>query len=187
LEIIVVGEACTDDTANAVANLRDERIQLHFIERQPVHLDEWWRRWMVSGSSPNNVAQALANGDYITFLDDDDEYLPERIEKLVDFSLKENADFVYHPFWAESSTGDWHLNAAEMLVLGKVTTSSIFHSKWLKNLKWDVDSHLLGEPNDWNYVRRVMYLGAKCVRFPDPLLRHYKEHNQPLTRKPHLT
>ncbi|MDR3711047.1 MAG: glycosyltransferase family 2 protein [Capsulimonadaceae bacterium] len=187
LEIIVVGEDCSDDTATAVANLRDERIRLHFIERQPPHLDEPERRWMVAGSRPNNVAQALAIGDYITFLDDDDEHLPERIEQLVGFAVKENADFVYHPFWAESPTGEWDLIPANMLKLGQVTTSSIFYRRWLKHLQWDVDSHLLGEPNDWNYIRRVIYLGAKCVRYPEPLLRHYRERNQSYTRSADLT
>ena len=40
-----------------------------------------------------NIGIFAATGDYITFLDDDDEYLPEKIEKQFTDMLTSNADF----------------------------------------------------------------------------------------------
>lgn len=181
LEVIVVADGCTDATAAAVRALGDSRVRLHEIERDPVGLDDVDRRWMVSGSRPMNAGLALATGDYITHLDDDDEYVPDRIGKLVAFAASEEADLVYHPFHSESGQGDWLVNEAFELRVGQVTTSSIFYRNWIKNITWDLDTHLLSEPSDWNRVRRIIYSGAKCVRHPEPLLKHYRERNQALT------
>jgi hypothetical protein len=182
LEIIVVADGCDDGTIATVENFRDDRIRLHQVERNLPHLDEAKRRWMVSGSRPNNVAQTLATGDFVTHLDDDDEHLPERIALLVDFAMKENADMVYHPFYQEGDHGNWAVNQATDVLIGQVTTSSIFYRNWLKHIPWDLDTHLLGEPADWNRIRRMVYAGAKCVRYPEPLLRHFRERNQASTR-----
>lgn len=40
-----------------------------------------------------NIGIEAAKGDYITFLDDDDIYLPEKIEKQVNYMHKEKVDF----------------------------------------------------------------------------------------------
>ena len=181
MEIIVVDDGCQDDTVSVIRAIGDERIKLHSIDRNPQRLDMAERRWMVSGSRANNVAQELASGDYVTHLDDDDEYLDDRIEKLLAFAQSNELDLVYHPFFAEASPGNWGLNDAAVLECGKVTTSSIFYRRWIKGIRWDVDTHLLGEPADWNRIRRMIYAGAKYARYPEPLLRHYVERNQPDT------
>jgi len=31
------------------------------------------------------------------------------------------------------------------------------------------------EPGDWNRFRRLRYVGSVCRRFPEPLVRHYRE------------
>ncbi|HSJ04428.1 MAG: hypothetical protein ACAI34_21810, partial [Verrucomicrobium sp.] len=100
------------------------------------------------------------------------------------FAIKENADFIYHPFYTETGTGEWLINEATSLLRGQVTTAGIFYRNWLKSIPWDVDTHLLGEPTDWNRIRKFVYAGATCVRYPEPLLRHYRERNQALTAVP---
>lgn len=182
LEIIVVADGCDDGTAAAVESLGDDRIRLHQIERLTPRLDESERRWMVSGSRPNTIAQELATGDFVTHLDDDDEHLPDRIQLLADFANQENADVVYHPFYMEADNGSWAMNDARGVRIGQVTTSSIFYRNWIKAIPWDIDTHLLAEPADWNRIRRMVYAGAKFVRHPEPLLRHYRERNQASTR-----
>lgn len=181
LEVIVVADGCTDATVAAVRALGDSRVQIHEIDRAAQVLEDADRRWRVSGSRPVNVALDLATGDFVTHLDDDDEYLPDRIAQLVAFAIKEDADLVFHPFHAETGQGDWLVNEAVELRAGQVTTSSIFYRNWIKNIPLDLDTHLLAEPSDWNRVRRIIYAGAKCVRHPHLLLKHYRERNQALT------
>lgn len=47
------------------------------------------------GSIPRNVGCFLAQGDYLAYLDDDDEFLPDHVEKLVSLIERENRDFVF--------------------------------------------------------------------------------------------
>lgn len=47
------------------------------------------------GSIQRLIASFLCKGRYIAFIDDDNEYLPEHIEKLVNLIEEKNVDFVY--------------------------------------------------------------------------------------------
>ncbi len=177
-EVIVVGDCCTDNTAELISSLRDERIRfVNLPERGKYPEDPGWR-WMVAGAPVLNHAFSLANGDFITQLDDDDEYAPERLNTLVRFIQKTCADMVWHPFWAQDMKGRWHLNKAEYYKKTLVTTSSIFFHNWFKQIPADVQAYKYLEAGDWNRLRKIKYLGAKMIRCPEPLVRHYKERTQ---------
>lgn len=49
----------------------------------------------LGGSLSRNVGIFAAKGEYITFLDDDDEYMPQKIEKQLEFMLKTDADLSF--------------------------------------------------------------------------------------------
>lgn len=49
----------------------------------------------LGGSLTRNVGIDASTGDFITFLDDDDAYLPNRIEELIDYMLAEDCDMVF--------------------------------------------------------------------------------------------
>lgn len=49
----------------------------------------------MGGSLSRNVGISAAEGDYITFLDDDDEYLPEKVEKQLSFMLENGCDLSF--------------------------------------------------------------------------------------------
>ena len=65
LDVVVVGDHCTDDTPSVISSLADERIRFINLERN-------------SGqqATPNNVGVAAARGEYIAFLNHDDVWLP---------------------------------------------------------------------------------------------------------------
>lgn len=178
LEIVVVGDGCTDDTEKRIANLGDERIRFVNLPRRGRYPVEPMRRWMVAGTDAHNHAMSLCTGDFVTHLDDDDEHDPTRVEKLVDFARLHDLDFIWHPFLYESSPGQWDLHPCEELRLTQVTTSSIFYRRWFTRMAFDNNAHLLSEPGDWNRIRKFLYLGVKAQRFPEPLLRHYVEGTQ---------
>jgi hypothetical protein len=178
LELIVVGDGCTDATEAVVARIRDPRLTFKNLRARGDYPEDPERRWMVAGTYPANEAISLARGDFITYLDDDDEYLPDRLEKLVGFALAHRFDFVWHPYWYEYQPGRWRLHEANDPVLTQLTTSSVFYRGWFKRLAWDIDAHLLGEPGDWNLFRRILYLAPARGRYPEPLLKHYQEQNR---------
>ena len=73
LEIIVVSDGSTDDTRDVVEQIAsgDERIRL--IEYHPAK----------GGNVARNTGIEEARGEFVAFLDDDDEWLPEKLEKQV--------------------------------------------------------------------------------------------------------
>ena len=70
-EIVIVDDASTDDTLGATASFNDVRIRYF---RNPQNRGE---------SASRNAGLARANGDYIAFLDDDDVWLPRKLEAQV--------------------------------------------------------------------------------------------------------
>ena len=80
LEIIVVDDASNDGTENYCIN--DKSIKYIRISKEESK----------GGNYARNIGIDNSNGEYIAFLDDDDEWYPEKITKQVDF-LNQNADY----------------------------------------------------------------------------------------------
>ena len=175
LELIVVGDGCTDGTPEAVGRIADPRLRFVNLPQRGRYPGDPERRWMVAGTAPINHALSMARGDWVTHLDDDDEYLPERLETLVAFAREHACDVVWHPFHAEDEQGTWTVNEAREFAWTMVTTSSVFYRSWFTRILWDPEAHRLLEPGDWNRFRRIQYLDPVARRCPLPLLRHHRE------------
>jgi len=178
IEVIVVGDCCTDDTETRVRDLGDSRVRFINLPERGMYPDnpEW--RWMVAGTTPMNLALSLARGDFITHLDDDDEHTEDRITKLVSLTRETRADIVWHPFWRETPEATWELRQCKQFRRYEVTTSSIFYHRWFAQFPWDINAYKYREAGDWNRLRKFKYLGVKAARFPEPVLRHFMERNQ---------
>jgi glycosyltransferase involved in cell wall biosynthesis len=84
LEVIVVDDGSTDNTQSILSTFEDTRLQIVRLEKN-------------SGRShARNIALRAAHGEYVSFLDSDDYYLPGKIELQVHY-LRENPaiDMVY--------------------------------------------------------------------------------------------
>ena len=79
-ELIIVDDCSTDNTCGIVKQYKDERIKLY---KNDINI----------GIIANlNKAISLCNGEYISILDGDDSYFPDKLEKQVDF-LNSNPDY----------------------------------------------------------------------------------------------
>lgn len=175
LEVIVIGEHCTDETMERLATMHDPRLRIENLPDRPVYPTDPGRRWMVAGSIAMNRALAISRGDFITHLDDDDCYAPERIERLVTCATTHRSDVVWHPFHSQRADGRWTLNAASRFAYRHVTTSSVMYRSWFARIPWDPQAHLLNEPGDWNRFRRIKFLAQRITRCPQALLWHHRE------------
>ena len=74
LEIIVIDDASTDDTAERIA---------HLSKSQPIQLINLAEN--VGPAAARNAGLELAQGEYIAFLDSDDMMKPDKLEKQLNF------------------------------------------------------------------------------------------------------
>jgi len=176
LDIVVIGDCCTDDTAKRMAvEVRDSRVRFENLPSRASYPLDPEHRWMVAGTPAMNRALELAEGEFVTHLDHDDEHLPDRVERLVEFIQETRADVVFHPFYYQRQRGDWQLKEALQFSLAHVTTSSVFYHAWFRKVPWDAESFRFRETGDWGRFRRMLHLGARVERYPEPLLRHFIE------------
>jgi glycosyltransferase involved in cell wall biosynthesis len=71
-ELLVIGDGCTDDSAEVVGRINDPRVQWHNLERNHGHQ-----------FAPNNEGLKRARGDVVAYLGHDDLWLPRHLELLV--------------------------------------------------------------------------------------------------------
>ncbi|ANU22557.1 glycosyltransferase family 2 protein [Planococcus donghaensis] len=84
LEIIIIDDFSTDDTADVVAEMTDDRI---------IYLKHEVNK---GGSEARNTGLKRATGNFIGFLDSDDQWLPDKIEKQLEkFSEDSDVGVVY--------------------------------------------------------------------------------------------
>lgn len=86
-EIIVVDDASTDNTVSVIKSINDKRIKLYINERN-------------SGAAfSRNFALSKCSGDYIAFLDGDDLWSKEKLEKHLSFMILNNISFSYTNYY----------------------------------------------------------------------------------------
>ena len=85
-EIIIVSDGSTDDTEEVVKNMAKEDDRIRLIAYHPGH----------NGNYARNQGLAAATGEFIAFLDDDDEWLPRKTElQMAIFEKEPEVGLVY--------------------------------------------------------------------------------------------
>jgi glycosyltransferase involved in cell wall biosynthesis len=92
-EMIIVGDKCSDDTADVVASFQDGR--LRFINLDENHGEQ---------SVPNNVGVAAARGEYLAFLNHDDLWLANHLQRCIEVLETHGGDFVAASAVAQTET-----------------------------------------------------------------------------------
>jgi glycosyltransferase involved in cell wall biosynthesis len=83
LEVVVVDEASTDDTAEVIASLRDPRVRV-------VHHDA-----PVGVAMARNHGWRVATGNWIAFVDDDDLWAPNKLAAQLTAATETGRDWAY--------------------------------------------------------------------------------------------
>lgn len=102
LELMIVGDHCTDNTAELLAEIRDPRLRFYNLpSRSRKYTPTVENHWFVGGAVPANKAMELARGQWIARVDDDDTWSPDHIEKLLQFAQQGQYEFVSAQYEAE--------------------------------------------------------------------------------------
>ena len=123
LEIILVDDKSKDDTLDKVSSIKDKRIKLITLNKS-------------SGAAlTRNRGIKEATGDYIAFLDSDDYWVEDKIEKQVEFI--KNKAFIYSKY-LYLKEGKTHIAEVPLsLTYNKLLkNSAIFTSTVMLNMKY---------------------------------------------------
>jgi glycosyltransferase involved in cell wall biosynthesis len=159
-----------DKVAQAIRDFRDPR--LRFIPSSKP-----------GANASRNMGVLNAQGDYIAYLDDDDEWLPHKLQDHATAHL--SADFVYSntvyqyhaspPYYAIRTTRPAHQNLLERLknIQGPATSSCV------SVCKSHATSHLWDESlqayQDWDTWFRIIRGGARSsyIHIPNTIFNHH--------------
>lgn len=79
-ELLIVDDASTDNTEQIISNIHDKRLNYIRLEQN------------TNGTKPRNIGIQNSKGDFIAFLDSDDEWLPNKLEKQLNFINQLNSE-----------------------------------------------------------------------------------------------
>lgn len=96
-ECHVIGDGTDDVTVAAMEDLvaLDSRFRFTNLPRQQYPGEDRWVMWGLLGLEALNHGLDTAKGDWISVLDDDDEFVPRHHEILIKAALAKNVDFAY--------------------------------------------------------------------------------------------
>lgn len=85
-ELLIVDDCSTDNTDEVVSSFNDKRIKYLKNETN------------LGAALTRNRALREAQGEWIAFLDSDDLWAPEKLEKMIKFMKENNYSFAYHEY-----------------------------------------------------------------------------------------
>lgn len=85
-ELIIINDGSSDNTENEIKKIKSEKIKLYTIKNQGV-------------SHARNYGIKHSSGEYLMFIDSDDEYTPHFIRKMVEILEHSNVDQVCSSYY----------------------------------------------------------------------------------------
>lgn len=162
-ELLVVNDGSADQTAEVVARYKDRRVRL-------ISQDNKGR------SQARNTALAVARGDYIAFLDADDYYSPEKLERQLQFlQCHPQADVAvggYNRIGAKHNVLTTVLSAEDELIPVQslfygnpvLLQGAMYRREALGKLRFNPEAKA-GE--DWEFNLQAALLGCQFVSQPE--------------------
>jgi glycosyltransferase involved in cell wall biosynthesis len=170
LEVLVVGDHCTDSTAEELEAIGDDRVR--FVNLPRNHGEQ---------SGPSNQAIGMARGEVLAFLNHDDLWFPDHLDRGLT-RIRDGADLAWTPIFEIAPATPEQIAAGQMTVrLGSVPPNGRFDatvpciaSSWVLRKEaaaragpWRAASSLHVFPSqDWLF--RIHRSGARMEFVPEP-------------------
>lgn len=158
-EVLVLCDGCTDGTAEAVAALGDPRIRAIELPKGPGY-----------AYAHRDVAVERGTGSVVTWLADDDLYLPDHLERIGEVWDAGGVDLVLAPALIvheddrlEWIGRDWRVPAHRTTVLDDTNTSVMASVSIRRELVADLGGWdgTIERAADWDLWKRALEMGAQ--------------------------
>lgn len=177
LEVLVVDDGSTDDTREVVASFTDPRVKYFYQQNRGL-------------SAARNTGLTHATGEFVTFLDSDDEFLPEKLETLLGAFRREpelgfaagQAVLIDQDGRELGEVFDRPLpaNTSELLLGNPLHVGSVLlRRSWQQRV--GLFDETLRSYEDWDMWLRLARAGCRMVWVPRPVSR-YRFHQEQMTR-----
>ncbi len=166
IELLVIDDGSTDNTAEVVGKIKDDRLFYYKQENQ-------------GACAARNYGLKLAKGDYIAFQDSDDVWYEDKLEKQYRFIEQTKADLVYcgmnrivegkQIYIPEKQDSKENVTTSMLLFHNKISTQTILmRKKVVEKIFFDTTFKRL---QDWDFVLQVSIAGYSIKYLPEALVR----------------
>jgi len=167
-EVVIVNDGPNETTRRALEKLNHPKVRFEELPWRSAYPDDAHKRWMVAGTAPANHGDQISRGSWIAPLDDDDEFTPDHLEKLLRIALRERAELSYGALIQKNLVnGDdlriWSWPPA----ISQFSFQGALHLRALRCVPYHDSSWILGEPGDWNRIRRMKESGVRMAMTED--------------------
>lgn len=170
-EVLVIGDGCTDNTAEMVASLNDPRIRFVNLNERGKYPENPRHRWYVAGTPALNHAEAIMQGLWVAHLDDDEIFTPDHLEKLVRFAEAGDYEFVYSKVRQEQQPGVWAEVGKTPLIkyfyMNHCGHSTTLWRRYLNAFDYDLHSWRINMPGDQNRWSRIQLTDVRIGYLPE--------------------
>jgi hypothetical protein len=178
LEVVVVGDGCTDETAAAIGSFGDRRVRFFNLPFRHPYPEDPELRWLVAGGPGANAAAELARGSWLALLGDDDEFEPHCLERLVQHARATNSEMVYgNVLVRRPPPSEEQILSCYPPRLGLYNCTTTLVMSALRCFEFAPRSWLLGEPADWNLCRRMIEAGVRIGHVDQVVTVLYPSHD----------
>lgn len=157
IEIVVVGDCCTDNTESLVRTLNDNRIFFYNLpNRKKSYPISPENNWLAGPVNPLNKCLEVVTGDWIARIDDDDTWSVDHLEKLLLYAIQGNYEFV-SALYEEERHG-------KINVIDGVHALDEYYTR--KKIEGSASSPKIGGVSTWlykSYLRSMKY-NQNCWR-----------------------
>ena len=176
IELIIVQDACTDDTSTVLMEFKDPRIKSIISNTN------------LGGANARNLGIKSCKGEYIAFLDDDDVWKKNKLSsQLKIFKEFNDVAIVSTNYESINSFSSKQINLPNKILLNDLLYKNfcgsfsfcITKSKYLRNLTINPK---LRACQDWDLWVKVLYnTGLKCRTCTDSLVVYNTAHDDRLS------
>jgi Glycosyl transferase family 2 len=173
IEIVVVGDAAPEATAQAIERLDDARVRYENLTVRAPYPEDQAEFWRVAGTAPWNAAWALARGVWIAPLNDDDSFRPEHVELLLAAARRRRSEVSYGAIAQQHPDGETKILNSWPPELGKFGWQAALVHAGLGFMPMQLGSGALGVPGDWSLCRRMRRAGVRFGNIDDVVVDYY--------------